>query len=71
MGRAATPVSRSVALPVMGPHLDLACLTRQVPNELQYALLEFIAHLNVEDYEAIPQDFINLGFSPEACKTVD
>jgi hypothetical protein len=24
-----------------------------------------IAHLNTEDYEAIPQDFINLGFTPE------
>ena len=37
-----------------------SCLRR-----LQYALLEFIAHLNTEDYDAIPQDFINLGFSPE------
>ena len=35
-----------------------------VPSDLQYALLEFIAHINVEDYDAIPQDFINLGFSP-------
>mmetsp|Transcript_18961 Transcript_18961/g.27784 ORF Transcript_18961/g.27784 Transcript_18961/m.27784 type:complete len:956 (+) Transcript_18961:192-3059(+) len=40
-------------------------MTLAVPNDLQYALLEFIAHINVEDYEAIPQDFINLGFSPE------
>jgi predicted unusual protein kinase regulating ubiquinone biosynthesis (AarF/ABC1/UbiB family) len=40
-------------------------MTLQVPNDLQYALLEFIAHINVEDYDAIPQDFINLGFSPE------
>ena len=39
-------------------------MTLEVPNELQYSLLEFIAHLNVEDYDAIPQDFINLGFSP-------
>eukprot|EP00550_Attheya_septentrionalis_P007947 CAMPEP_0198291854 /NCGR_PEP_ID=MMETSP1449-20131203/9230_1 /TAXON_ID=420275 /ORGANISM="Attheya septentrionalis, Strain CCMP2084" /LENGTH=948 /DNA_ID=CAMNT_0043990537 /DNA_START=99 /DNA_END=2945 /DNA_ORIENTATION=+ len=39
-------------------------MTLAVPNDLQYALLEFIAHINVEDYEAIPQDFINLGFSP-------
>lgn len=31
---------------------------------VQYALLEFIAHINTEDYEALPQDFINLGFSP-------
>ena len=40
-------------------------MTLGVPSDLQYALLEFIAHLNTEDYEAIPQDFINLGFSPE------
>merc|ERR1719331_3761074 len=40
-------------------------MTLAVPPNLQYALLEFIAHLNVEDYEAVPQDFINLGFSPE------
>lgn len=40
-------------------------MTLEVPDNLQYALLEFIAHINVEDYDAIPQDFINLGFSPE------
>lgn len=40
-------------------------MTLDVPSDLQYALLEFIAHINVEDYDAIPQDFINLGFSPE------
>jgi len=40
-------------------------MTLGVPNDLQYALLEFIAHINSEDYDAIPQDFINLGFSPE------
>jgi len=40
-------------------------MTLTVPENLQYALLELIAHINVEDYDAIPQDFINLGFSPE------
>lgn len=40
-------------------------MTLPVPNDLQYALLEFIAHINVEDYDAIPEDFINLGFTPE------
>ncbi|KAL7570674.1 hypothetical protein ACA910_014947 [Epithemia clementina (nom. ined.)] len=40
-------------------------MTLRVPNNLQYALLELIAHINVENYDAIPQDFINLGFSPE------
>lgn len=40
-------------------------MTLDVPDNLQYALLEFIAHINSEDYDAIPKDFINLGFSPE------
>ena len=40
-------------------------MTLEVPSDLQYALLEFIAHINTEDYAKIPQDFINLGFSPE------
>jgi hypothetical protein len=40
-------------------------MTLEVPNGLQYALLEFIAHINAENYDSIPQDFINLGFSPE------
>ncbi|CAB9506169.1 OF BC1 COMPLEX KINASE 3, chloroplastic [Seminavis robusta] len=40
-------------------------MTLEVPKDLQYSLLEFIAHVNTEDYDAIPQDFINLGFSPE------
>lgn len=40
-------------------------MTLDVPPNLQYALLELIAHINIEDYDSIPQDFINLGFSPE------
>ena len=40
-------------------------MTLEVPNDLQYALLELIAHINVESYDAIPQDFINLGFTPD------
>jgi aarF domain-containing kinase len=40
-------------------------MTLEVPDNLQYALLEFIAHINVQDYDSIPQDFINLGFTPE------
>ena len=40
-------------------------MTLAVPDDLQYALLEFIAHINTENYDSIPQDFINLGFSPE------
>lgn len=39
-------------------------MTLRVPNDLQYSLIEFIAHVNAEDYEALPRDFVNLGFSP-------
>lgn len=39
-------------------------MTLTVPRDLQYSLLEFIAHINTEDYDALPADFINLGFSP-------
>ena len=39
-------------------------MTLNVPKDLQYALLEFIAHINVEDFNALPADFVNLGFSP-------
>ena len=39
-------------------------MTLEVPKDLQYALLEFIAHINAEDYEALPGDFVNLGFTP-------
>ena len=35
-----------------------------MPEDLQYSLIEFIAHVNAEDYEAMPQDFVNLGFTP-------
>jgi len=39
-------------------------MTVSVPKDLQYSLLEFIAHVNAEDFDSIPQDFVNLGFSP-------
>ena len=29
-------------------------MTLNVPNDLQYALLEFIAHINTQDFEALP-----------------
>merc|ERR1711871_1771622 len=37
-------------------------MTLRVPADLQYALLEFIAHVISEDYQAMPMDFVNLGF---------
>lgn len=39
-------------------------MTLEVPNDIQYGLLEFIAHVNSEDYDALPQDFVNLGATP-------
>lgn len=39
-------------------------MTLPVPSDLQYSLIEFIAHVNAEDLEQIPQDFVNLGFTP-------
>ena len=39
-------------------------MTQAVPSDLQYSLIEFIAHVNSEDYEAMPLDFVNLGFTP-------
>lgn len=39
-------------------------MTLDVPKDLQYSLLEFIAHINTGDLERIPRDFVNLGFTP-------
>ena len=35
-------------------------MTLGVPTDLQYSLIEFIAHVNAEDYEAMPLDFVSL-----------
>ena len=37
-------------------------MTIDTPEDLQYSLLEFIAHLTSENYDAIPQDLVNLQF---------
>lgn len=37
----------------------------EVPQDLQLALLEFIADLQAENYERIPEDLVKLGFVPE------
>ena len=39
-------------------------MTLGVPQDLQYSLIEFIAHVNAEDYAAMPDDFVRLGFTP-------
>ena len=36
-----------------------------VPNDLQLSLLEFIADLNAENYEDVPDDLVKLRFVPE------
>jgi predicted unusual protein kinase regulating ubiquinone biosynthesis (AarF/ABC1/UbiB family) len=41
-------------------------MTITVPPDLQYGLLEFIAHMNSEDYDALPEDFVKIGiFYPD------
>lgn len=37
-------------------------MTIQTPEDLQYALLEFIAHLTSGNYDALPQDLVHLHF---------
>lgn len=37
-------------------------MTIETPEDLQYSLLEFIAHLTSENYDSIPQDLVNLQF---------
>eukprot|EP00290_Baffinella_frigidus_P005153 CAMPEP_0180133642 /NCGR_PEP_ID=MMETSP0986-20121125/9659_1 /TAXON_ID=697907 /ORGANISM="non described non described, Strain CCMP2293" /LENGTH=1057 /DNA_ID=CAMNT_0022073793 /DNA_START=37 /DNA_END=3210 /DNA_ORIENTATION=+ len=37
----------------------------EVDKDLQYGLIEYIAHLVSEDYEKIPGDLIRLGFVPK------
>ena len=39
-------------------------MTLDVPTDLQLALLEFIANLQAEKYDAVPDDLVNLGFVP-------
>lgn len=39
-------------------------MTLEVPKDLQYSLLEFIAHINTNQLDRIPYDFVNLGFTP-------
>ena len=39
-------------------------MTLEVPTDLQLSLLEFIANLSAENFEAVPDDLVNLGFVP-------
>ncbi|GAB5360023.1 hypothetical protein AAMO2058_000591800 [Amorphochlora amoebiformis] len=40
-------------------------MTTSVRTDLQYYLLDYIAHLTTEDFSQIPNDLVNLGFVPE------
>ena len=35
-----------------------------MPQDLQYSLIEFIAHVNAEDYGAMPNDFVQVTLAP-------
>ncbi|CAK0797693.1 unnamed protein product [Prorocentrum cordatum] len=37
----------------------------EVPRDLQLSLLEFIADLQAQNYERVPEDLVKLGFVPE------
>lgn len=39
-------------------------MTLDLPNDLQYGLLEFIAHVNAGDFDKLPEDFVKLGATP-------
>jgi aarF domain-containing kinase len=44
--------------------LDYGLIT-EVGEEKRFALLEYIAHISVGDYDALAVDLYNLGFVPE------
>lgn len=39
-------------------------MTLSVPQDLQYSLLEFIAHCNAQDFSHLAEDFVKLGTTP-------
>jgi hypothetical protein len=41
-------------------------MTLDVNPNLQYSLLEFVAHLTSEDYDKLPEDLVGLGFLKES-----
>ena len=44
--------------------LDFGLMTEVAP-ERQIALVEYIAHLSVQDWNGVAKDLVNLGFTPE------
>ena len=41
----------------------------QVAPERRLALVEYIAHLSVQDWAGVARDLVNLGFTPEGGDT--
>lgn len=39
-------------------------MTLALPKDLQYGLLEFISHINADDFDSLPLDFVKLGATP-------
>ena len=44
--------------------LDFGLMTEVAP-ERRIALVEYIAHLSVQDWNGVAKDLVNLGFTPE------
>lgn len=44
--------------------LDFGLMTEVAP-ERRLALVEYIAHLSVQDWAGVAKDLVNLGFTPE------
>jgi predicted unusual protein kinase regulating ubiquinone biosynthesis (AarF/ABC1/UbiB family) len=40
-------------------------MTLDIDPNLQYSLLEYVAHLTAENYDSLPEDFVRLGFLKE------
>ena len=59
---AATALQTLSTIPVEGFLIPAYCL--QVTPDQSIALVEYIAHLSVEDWDMIPYDLAQLGFLP-------
>ena len=49
--------------------LDFGLMTEVAP-ERRIALVEYIAHLSVQDWNGVAKDLVNLGFTPEGALSV-
>ncbi len=54
----------SLANPLMRLRPEILRLSLQVTPDQSIALVEYIAHLSVEDWDMIPYDLAQLGFLP-------